>query len=145
MAMKRSLFAAALASFALAGASAPAPAAANACFPDPLQATCETLDACYLIGVLMMSAPPNEAVTHYRTCLFTDREYAITGPGRIARRSTPLRPIYESTFWSLYCRALRRAGQTDPSICNRRAPGASERSPRAKRRSTSRRQPAFTG
>lgn len=125
------------------------------CDPDSLESTCDVLEDCYVVGALQMTADPAEAVSFYRTCLFTDRQFALSliGAGFGAReRSRPLSPIYVSTFWPLYCEALRRAGQRDPSICERHASSASTtrkhvRKHHVRRRTAARHRtaPRFTG
>lgn len=112
------------------------------CAPDAASSTCVVLDDCYVIGSIRMTAPPLESLGFYRTCLFTDHRWQLeqTDAGRRATRRTRLRKIYESTFWPLYCYAVRRAGQSDRSICDRRANNS-----RRSKRGSARRVPSFTG
>ena len=138
----------AIIAFALAAASPSR--AAGGCDPNASQPTCDVLDDCGVVGALDMTAPPQDAVVFYRSCLFTDHRYTLVAgaAGSVVKpRSQPLPKIYASTFWPLYCQALERAGQRDASICDRRASAGSTR--RTHRRSASRRHrrisPQFTG
>lgn len=137
-----------VAALAASATFAPAPAGAeSACGAgDSLAATCQVLDSCATIGALGMTQPPNDAVTFYRNCLFTDHKYRLLNggaSGELARSRSKRPAIYVSTYWPLYCQALQRAGQSDPAICSRRLRGTSGAG--TTRPTTRHRRPRFTG
>jgi hypothetical protein len=116
---------------AVCAAAVPSTAAASGrCAADTSEATCDLLDHCYATGAIELTATPADAVSLYRSCLFTDHRFALTLTGTgvaVQPRPEPLPKIYESTFWPLYCSALERAAQRDQSICERRASASSTR------------------
>ena len=133
-------------------AAVPATAGASGrCAADASEATCDLLDDCYASGALIETVTtPDDAVSRYRSCLFTDHRFALklTGTGVAAvSRPDPLPKIYESTFWPLYCHALERVGRRDASICERRAHASSTKQRNAAKRKKHRRRtaPRFTG
>src|SRR5687768_2601157 len=112
-----------------AGAAAvPSTAAATAanCRQDSAQATqCRTLATCGIIGAgIFNHSGAQEALAFTRNCLDTEAVYERTtlssGRSDAVRRARRLR-VVDNEFRSLYCEAVRRAGQRDRRICEIRA------------------------
>ena len=118
---------------AACAAAIPSSAAAGASCRDSSAhfAQCQTLETCYVVGAAIFNeSSAQEAVTWSRDCLATHRRYSLrtvsSGRADAFRRARRLR-AYQSTFRSLYCLALRRAGQRDRRICEIRRSGNGRR------------------
>lgn len=89
------------------------------------EAECRTLATCYIIGAAVFNyAGDAEAVSWTRRCLALDRRYRLAdrSSGRLdARERSKRLRAPQSTFRSLYCLAVRRAGRPEPRVCRVRA------------------------